>query len=235
MRYARRSSRSEPSRASCSISGSARSATTCTSASAASRPSIFSRPTGPGADDQAAPRAQIQARHEERRLHEVAAARGVALPERTVAHARSPSAHARRVPGARRLPRQALGHELGGVQHAHAAQVRALRRPGGTAAGSPGLPLTMASTPASAISPSFGVEEAQRVVRPHQRVGAGGAAAATGARQIDDLDARAARRAARAARASPSGRCAGGTSPGRRRAAARPSSARRSRPASSVE
>ena len=34
------------------------------------------------------------------------------------------------------------------------------------------------------------VEEAQRVVRPHQRVRAGRAAAAAGARQVDDLDAR---------------------------------------------
>ena len=99
LRYARSSSRSEPSRASSSTSGRAFRATTCTSASAASRPSIFSSPTGPGADDEAAPPTQIQARHEERRLHEIPAARRVATTlERTVAHARTPSTHSGRVP-----------------------------------------------------------------------------------------------------------------------------------------
>ena len=52
------------------------------------------------------------------------------------------------------------------------------------------MPLTMASTPASAISASLTSRKRSESSGPHQRVRAGRTAAAAGARQVDHLDAR---------------------------------------------
>ena len=190
LRYSRSSSRSEPSRASSSISGSACSATTCTSASAASRPSIFSRPTGP---------APTTRQRRPRRFRHVMK-NGVSTRSRLHEESQPPSSARWHTQGRPVLTLEGYPRSAGyrGSRSATSSAVCSTRTPSQAGA----LHALAELQEAAGIAADDGVdarlgdlaelrvEEAQRVVRAHQRVRAGRTAAAAGARQVDDLDAR---------------------------------------------
>ena len=190
LRYARSSSRSEPSRASCSISGSACSATTCTSASAASRPSTFSRPTGP---------APTTRQRRPRRFRHVMK-NGVSTRSRLHEESQPPSSARWHTQGRPVLTPEGYPRSAGYrcMRSATSSAVCSTRTPSRSAALHALAELQEAAGVAAHDRidarlrdlADLRVQEAQRVVGPHQRVGAGRAAAAAGARQVDDLDAR---------------------------------------------